>query len=273
MKYLNIKSALTIMLSLLTAIVAQAQQIPMYTGYTVNNFLLSPSFAGTDDADARLMALNRLQFAGIEGAPVTYMLTGDAPIRKKNMGLGATLYTDKYGLLRQTGIGLGYSYNIQMGDDTKVYFGLGAELGQLSLDFDNIVAKDMTDELLNQGSANKLVVNGNFGIHLKHKDFTIGFAAPQIFGTRVTYQNYVSNQETNYQLERHYMALMSYKFSVNDNLDLEPIVLMRTVSGLSPQFDINMMATIKNNVFVNHYIELITRSYFDSGLDIHIFTN
>ena len=97
MKNLNIKSALIITLSYLTFSLANAQQIPMYAGYTVNNFLLSPSFAGTDNSDARLMALNRLQFAGIEGAPVTFMFTGDGPINKENMGLGATVRTAKYG--------------------------------------------------------------------------------------------------------------------------------------------------------------------------------
>lgn len=251
MKNLNIKSALIISLSFLAFTVAKAQQIPMYAGYTVNKYLLSPSFAGSDDSDTRLMALNRLQFAGIEGAPVTFMFTADAPIKSKNMGLGATIYTDKYGLLRQTGIALGYSYNIKLSDDTRVNFGLSGEVGQLGLDFDNIVADDMTDELLNLESANKLVVNGSFGIHLTHKEFTLGFAAPQIFGTRVAYQNYVSNLETGYQLERHYMALMSYKFDVNENLDIEPIVLMRTISGLSPQFDINLKGTIKDNVFLS----------------------
>jgi len=166
---------LTITLLTINAQRVFAQQIPMYAGYTVNNFLLSPSFAGTDNSDTRLMALNRLQFAGLEGAPVTFMFTGDGPIKKKNMGLGATIYTDKYGLLRQTGVGLGYSYNISLGDETKLYFGLGAQLGQLSLDFDNIVAKDMTDELLNLSSASKLLVNGSFGMHLTHKDFTLGY--------------------------------------------------------------------------------------------------
>lgn len=268
MKNLNIKSALIITLSFLTFSLANAQQIPMYAGYTVNNFLLSPSFAGTDNSDARLMALNRLQFAGIEGAPVTFMFTGDGPIKKKNMGLGATVYTDKYGLLRQTGVGLGYSYNVSLGDETKLYFGLGAELGQLGLDFDNIVADDITDELLNLESANKLVVNGSFGMHLTHKEFTIGFAAPQVFGTRVTYQNYISNLETNYQLERHYLALMSYRFNVNDNLDIEPIVMMRTISGLSPQFDINIKGTIKENVFLSIGYRSDYALSFGGGLNI-----
>ncbi|MGB0431934.1 MAG: PorP/SprF family type IX secretion system membrane protein, partial [Bacteroidia bacterium] len=254
MKAINIKfiiiGLLTLNLSLINLSETRAQQIPMYAAYTVNNFLLSPSFAGTANSDARLMAINRLQFAGIEGAPVTFMFTGDGPISKQNMGLGATIYTDKLGLLRQTGVNLAYSYHLRLGE-ARLHFGLGGEVGQLGLDFDNIVAEDMTDELLNIGSANKIMVSGNFGMHLTYNDFTLGFAAPQIFGNRVTYQDYVSNTTTGYQFQRHYLALMSYRFSVKqDVFDIEPIVMMRTISGLSPQFDINIKGIIKDKAFL-----------------------
>lgn len=251
MKGFNIKFALLISLALVSLKSAFAQQIPMYAGYTMNNFLLSPSFAGTDESDARLMALNRLQFAGIEGAPSTLMFTGDAPIRNQRMGLGGTIYTDKYGLLRQTGVGLSYSYYISLSEETKLYFGLGGELGQLGLDFDDIRADDMTDELLGLGSASKMVVNGSFGTHISHGGLTIGFAAPQVFGTRVTYKNYASNQESSVQLERHFRAMVSYRFDVKpDVFELEPIVMMRTVSGFGPQIDINLKGIIKDNVFL-----------------------
>lgn len=255
MKAINIKYAiiglLTFNLSLLNLSETSAQQIPMYAGYTVNNFLLSPSFAGTANSDARLMAINRLQFAGMDGAPVTFMFTGDGPISKKNMGLGATIYTDKLGLLRQTGVNLAYSYHLNLGE-ARLHFGLGAELGQLGLDFDNINAEDMTDELLNLESANKLMVSGNFGTHLTYKDFTLAFAAPQIFGNRVQFQDYVSNTTTNYQFNRHFLALMSYKIGVKEDVfDLEPTVMMRTISGLSPQFDVNLKGVIKNTAFLS----------------------
>ncbi|MBI1184789.1 type IX secretion system membrane protein PorP/SprF [bacterium] len=251
MKNLNIKFVLVLIAFASSVGLLQAQQIPMYTGYTVNNFLLSPSFAGTGESDVRMMVLNRLQFAGIQGAPVTMMAAADGPIKKQNMGLGTQIYTDKLGLLRQTGINLSYSYHINLGDDTRVYFGLGAQLGQLSLDFDHVRAVDMSDELLNLQSASKLLVNGSFGMHLTHKDFTIGFAAPQVFGTRIAYQNYVSNQHTDYVMQRHYMALMSYKFDVNENLNIKPIVMMRTAAGLNPQFDVNLMATIRKSAFLS----------------------
>ena len=255
MKAINIKyillSLLTFSLSLFNSSETIAQQVPMYAGYTVNNFLLSPSFAGTADSDARLMAINRLQFAGIEGAPVTFMFTGDGPISKKNMGLGGTIYTDKLGLLRQTGVNLAYSYHINIGD-ARLHFGLGAEVGQLGLDFESIKAEDMTDELLNLESANKLMVSGNFRLHLDYKDFTLAFAAPQIFGNRVAFQDYVSNTTAGYQFERHFLALMSYKIGIKEDVfDLEPIVMMRTISGLSPQFDVNLKGIIKNNAFLS----------------------
>lgn len=238
-------------LAVVSSFSAKAQQIPLYASYMFNPMLLSPTHAGTGSEDARIFAMSRLQLVGIDGAPTTFMLTGDAPIAKYNMGLGAKVFSDRYGLLGNTGFGLNYSYKINIGDDFRLHLGIGGDISQLALNFDEIRAQDMEESLL-QGSANKLLFNGTAGIHMEYKDFELGFASPQVYGTRVVYQDYISNTGINYNSERHYLAWMRYRFAVKyDVFDLEPMVVMRSVGNADPQFDINIRGIIKDQVFVS----------------------
>ena len=135
----------------------QAQQIPLFSGYLVNPYLLSPSFAGDfqHKERGRIMALSRIQFAEIEGAPTTYMLSADALLGSKKMGLGGLVYSDSYGLLNKTGANFTYAYHLSINSTTQVSMGLSAELMQHGIDFERVKAEDKTEDILNLGSANK----------------------------------------------------------------------------------------------------------------------
>lgn len=237
---------------LLVANKAKAQQIPLYASYMQNAYLLSPSFAGIMDDEqqaARLLLAHRSQFAGIDGAPTTYVAAIDAPINS-NMGLGGTIYTDKYGLIRQTGGVLGYSFAINF-EKNSLHFGLGADIGQQSLDLDGASAFDLSDELLNLQSADKVYFNGQFGAHFQRGNFILGVATNQTFGSQLLYKNYTSNTEFEYNLNTHYTAFVSQKFSAIDNvLDLKPMVALRAAQNIALQYDLMLQAIIKNKVFI-----------------------
>ena len=235
---------------------AHAQQIPMYASYTVNPYLISPSFAGDIDANtnARLLAMSRMQFAGIDGSPVTYFVSGDAPFRNQQMGLGGTVFSDSYGLISQTGASIGYAYHIDLNSDTRLSLGLGADLIQHSLDFSRIKASDPNENILNLDAAKKVTFNGSFGAHIRYQNFLFGFAAPQVYGTQLVQKNYISNTEVSYQFERHFMGIMSYRFDLKeDKLALEPMVLVRAsaAAATSPQIDINMKALFYKKAFLS----------------------
>lgn len=252
-KYL-VATLLIFNLQFLTNGEANAQQIPLYSGYMVNPFLLSPSFAGNyyGEQKGRLMAMSRIQFAEIEGAPVTYLASADAKIKSQNMGLGGMVYSDSYGLLSQTGANLTYAYHAKFGSNTTLSFGLAAEIMQHGIDFDKIRAEDETENILNFESATKTLFNGSFGMHLRHKGFTLGFVAPQVYGTQMVAKDYVSNTEVNYQFERHYIGFMGYSFNTeNNNWQFDPMMVMRTGHDIRPQFDVIFKTTFRNQVFAS----------------------
>src|SRR4028119_333752 len=60
-----------------------AQQLPHYTQYILNNFIINPAVAGIENyTDVKIS--HRHQWVGIDGAPVTTYLTIHGPLKKSD---------------------------------------------------------------------------------------------------------------------------------------------------------------------------------------------
>jgi len=119
------KRFIYILFGILLLASANAQQLPQYTQYMLNEFAINPAVAGKEEfADVR--SNNRYQWVGITDAPRTYMLTVHGPMKLKNMGLGMNLFTDIVGPTRRVGLNFSYAYHIKLNEETKVSLGLSA---------------------------------------------------------------------------------------------------------------------------------------------------
>jgi len=258
MRALNIKYAivgfLIFNLQFVIGNKVSAQQLPLYSSYIYNQMLLSPSFAGNfNDASqtARLMLAHRYQYAGFEGAPTTSLLALDAPFAKQNMGLGGTLFTDKMGLIRQTGFQMAYSYNVKIGEKATWHLGLAANAGQQSLDLAAARAIDINENILNLESANKVFVNGTFGTHITAGKLTAGFAIQQLTRNQLLYQNYTSNVAFSYEQPAHSLGFASYDFDLKgDTFGITPMLTIRHTAGTPIQYDVIVKAHIRHKLFL-----------------------
>src|SRR6201996_9660013 len=137
-----IKRALYLLILLVCSVrISMAQQLPQYTQYVFNNFLLNPAVAGIENyTDAKLGY--RSQWTGLEGAPVTSFISVNAPLgqdfvngdataspayggvnpssrsytqnyqaAEPHHGIGFTVVTDKAGPITQTNIDASYAYH------------------------------------------------------------------------------------------------------------------------------------------------------------------
>src|SRR5512133_689973 len=113
---------------------ALAQQVPMYSQYIMNGFLINPSFAGRDGYTTVNLTV-REQWVGMAGAPSTYAasiqtrllknsyISKSTSVKKKvikptkggKVGFGGYLFNDNNGIMRRTGAQVAYAYHIGMG--------------------------------------------------------------------------------------------------------------------------------------------------------------
>src|ERR1039458_10269157 len=101
MKTLN-KIAL-VLVSALGSLAGYAQQDAMYTHYMYNTLAINPAYAGSRDA-LTVTALDRYQWVGFSGAPMTQTLTMHAPIQDQHIGLGLSILNDKIGPTNNTSL-------------------------------------------------------------------------------------------------------------------------------------------------------------------------
>ena len=126
-----------ILISISLFIVGQtikAQQLPLYSQYMMNGFLLNPAITGSESyTPVRITA--RQQWIGIEGAPSTQAISAHHPFKSKNMGVGGYLFNDKFGPVSRTGILTSYAYHINLNRmDSKLGFGLSVCAFQYKMD-------------------------------------------------------------------------------------------------------------------------------------------
>lgn len=84
-----------------TGMLSFAQQDEQFTQYMYNTINVNPAYAGSRDVMSAFV-LHRAQWIGIEGAPVTNIISINAPIKGSDMGLGVSLMNDKLGSTQES---------------------------------------------------------------------------------------------------------------------------------------------------------------------------
>jgi type IX secretion system PorP/SprF family membrane protein len=121
-----------------------AQQVPLYSQYMLNGFLLNPGMAGSVDyIPIRLTA--RQQWTGIDGAPSTQAISAHSGIMRQKMGVGGYIFNDKFGPISQTGLQLSYAYHLKLNREMKLGLGLSFKAFQLSLNESDLTVIDAGD--------------------------------------------------------------------------------------------------------------------------------
>lgn len=245
---MNKSKFLTILLILVNLSTVLGQQIPMFSSYSINKYLINPSYAGIN-GNTRLYGINRIQYAGFEGAPVTYMLTGDAGFKTKKFGIGGMLFSDKNSLIAQNGFQLAYSYNVKLSEKWNLGLGLNAGAVQWNLNFDQLRIDNPNEEVVSAFRSSATTFRSDFGFRINSDKIDIGVTLPQIVASKVNYSDYLKNANGKYTSIPHYIVNLGYNLSINEGLKLKPTIVVRGAKDIAPQIDAMALLDIKNKFF------------------------
>lgn len=209
------------------------QQIPQYSQYMLNDYILNPAMTGQHDY-WEVKSNNRLNWVGITDAPRTFILSAHGPFRKHNMGMGGSVFADITGPTSRVGFYLSYAYHLKLSKSLKLGMGLSFGLLQYRIDGTKVNLRETGDPVFPNQMMTVYAADATFGVNLKHKNFNFGISLPQLIGNNL---NFLENQEeTKSSLARHYMAMGGYTFRVGD-FGIMPNLLVKYVFPAPPQFD------------------------------------
>lgn len=180
---------ITVAFLLITAGSVHAQQAPIFTNYNNSYTYINPGFAGLSEG-VNVLGLYRNQWAGFtdtdgnEIAPTTLLITGDMPIKALGGGISFTVLNDQLGFEKNTNVGLGYSYHLDMGGSI-MGIGVSVSLLNRTVNFNQLVPGQTGDPLLNQlGEESGMLVDVSVGAFWQiPESFYVGVSAINLLNT------------------------------------------------------------------------------------------
>jgi type IX secretion system PorP/SprF family membrane protein len=240
-----------------------AQQLPIYSQYTFNKFLLNPGAAGSDGYTT-INLVAREQWVGFEGAPKTHAVTVDSrllrnsfisknvSVRKKKrlssrsgrVGWAGHVFNDHSGQLDRTGLEGTYAYHLAI-KEGQLSFGLSGVFYQFRLNKSEVVlADEEPDPLLNGIKGTLYIPDANFGVYYSSATIYGGVSVMQLFQSSIQFGD---NNGSDYTLKRNYNLLAGYYYAINDKVAIEPSFLVKIPTSSKAQLDINAKVFYKTN--------------------------
>ncbi|MBP8959117.1 MAG: type IX secretion system membrane protein PorP/SprF [Bacteroidales bacterium] len=256
----------------LTAASLQAQQVPMYSQYVMNGFLINPSLAGRDGYSTVNVTV-REQWVGLGNSPATYAasfqtrilkdsyISRSTSVRRKamrptkggNVGLGGYVFNDRNGIISRTGILGAYAYHLQLGETGSypniLSFGLAATFYQYAIDLNgNLILHDVDDEFLNNYDRVLYIPDFNFGTTYTTERYYIGFAMSSLSRGSILFGNSSDNKRS--ELGHYFLTGgAKIRFLGAPFWELQPSVLIKSSDMLfkSLQMDLTARMFYKND--------------------------
>jgi type IX secretion system PorP/SprF family membrane protein len=261
MRYL--KRFISVTVLSMAIVSAFPQQVPMYSQYVMNGFLVNPSFAGRDGYTSVNLTV-REQWVGMNGAPGTFAasvqtrilkdsyISKSTSVRKKlvkptkggKVGLGGYVFNDDNGAMRRTGIQAAYAYHIPMGltggYPNDLAFGLSLSAYQFAINTQGAIY-DPDDPLLNSYDRSVFIPDFNFGASFTTAKYYAGFAMTNLFRGSLMFGDTANNKRT--ELGNFFLT-GGMKFPLNSDWLLEPSAFIKASDMLFKSFQVDLTTRV-----------------------------
>src|ERR1035437_2025613 len=225
------------LVSALGSLTGNAQQDAMYTHYMYNTLAVNPAYAGSRDA-LTVTALDRYQWVGFSGAPMTQTLTMHAPLENQHIGLGLSMLNDKIGPTNNTSLFADFAYIMQVTEKSKLSLGLSAGVNIWQASLNTLAHDQQSDPVFQNNINNKLTPNIGFGAYYYRERFYVGVSVPGLV------QNNLSaiTQDNGTTLigieQRNYYLIAGTVLNITNNLAFKPTTLIKVTAGAPAQADL-----------------------------------
>lgn len=265
------KNWILLLISGFFAAFGHAQQVPQYSQFLQNQYMVNPASTGVYDF-MNVSLGGRLQWAGLENAPKTSYLYVSAPaskwrnasmnrtygkIRRGNKSVrhprmrygslvhafGGSFVADQYGPFRQLKMMGTYALHLPLNRDFSLSFGTSVGLSnrafipenaQVLSVLTNTGVFDQTYDVYaaNQGAQNTMELEG--GLYFHGKGGFFGVSATQLTKDYVQF----GNRDFNFDPSMHLFVTGGMEFELKRDLTITPAFLVKYVRPAPVSFEI-----------------------------------
>ena len=159
------------------AVCSYTQQMPHYSQYMHNGFVLNPAMAGANGCI--MLGLDvRKQWLGFPGSPFTQSAFAHMAVGKKN-GLGIIIFNDVAGAESMLGAELAYAFQVVKTKESLLSLGLSAKIMQYLFDQSSFYTDIPEDPLVTNAVNKELQPDAAFGLYYRNKNLYTGLGIQQ----------------------------------------------------------------------------------------------
>jgi type IX secretion system PorP/SprF family membrane protein len=245
------------------AFLSFGQQIPQYSQYMRNQFMVNPGAAGIYDF-TDLTLSGRWQWVGFGDEPRTAFLSGSTVLGKKNRqkynpafrvssgivrnpeintgklkhAVGGQLVADQYGAFRRMNVSGTYAIHIPVSRQYNLSFGTRLGLSNNTFLQDKAVVLNPTDPFATYGGGdaeydaftqnqnnNKFIMDIGAGFYFYSKQMFIGVSADHLSKDLVEFGGGTANFNT----QIHFVGTAGVRAPLNEDFTLIPSVLVKNM--------------------------------------------
>ena len=236
------RKLLLIFISFWFGVMLNAQQLPLYSNYGLNEYSLNPAKVGLDDFIIARFTY-RSQWQGLNDAPETQVVSLSGKMKNNSFGIGGVLFNDQAGALKQTGITGSINSIHQLGKKSFLSFGvsLGYQNFRLDSRFEAEDEQDLTIINARNGEWKPII---NTGLFFQANHFYASLSIPQVIEGELSFTPEKDFNKNS--LQRHYYFNTGYNLPVTSKITLQPSLLFKYVDAAPLQVEISTRIMLQN---------------------------
>jgi type IX secretion system PorP/SprF family membrane protein len=241
------KTTFTFTFILLSASISLAQQIPQLSSYMFNQFVYNPGAGGMYESDFNFNSSARIQWSGVNGAPITSFSWADYRFNKNSMSVGGSLTYDKIGARSFTDASANFTYIIRLNNKLKLSMGVRAGFTSARFNADEVSSLfDPNDRLV--VSQTSTYPKFGTGFQLYNRNFYVGVGVPDIVSLDRTFSS--DKDKSFFAKNRNYIVSGGYRVRFTDGLGLYPNAKIYYFPGNPTRVDIAALLEITDYFWI-----------------------
>lgn len=252
MKTKNLHIALLIALTMASLTTLKAQQQPIFTNYSNSYAYINAGYAGMSEG-VNALGLYRMQWAGFKDddgndiAPTTYLITADMPFRVLHGGLSVSFLKDHIGFEDDLGIGIGYSFHLDLGGST-LGIGISGSLCNRTVDFGSLHPTQENDPILQGlGEQSDMLFDFNVGLFWQVPESVyVGVSVLNVLESMTKALSEQNTSSASFVNDRTFYLVAGYPFQFEDLPRLTFVPSVAAMTDIS-SWQINVGAKVVYN--------------------------
>ena len=214
--------------------ITYGQQDAMFSYYMFNHQSVNPAYVGSRQLINATM-INRSQWTGFEGAPLSHTISLNAPLLNESMGFGLSVANDNIGPSKLTNFTIDLAYHLKFNDsDHRLAMGVKAGGNFVELDLNSLELDNNNDPAFDPANNRRFLANYGFGVYYYTPTWYAGISSPHMI-------NHDFNSE-----QRHYFFIGGALFVLNEDLKIRPSTYLKITKDAPVTMDLTGLLIIKD---------------------------